>query len=110
VKQAVFIALGLPIAYLASRMPIRFWRDDGAAVDARGRRAAGRRPHPLGKEVDGTQGWIPLPGGFNLQPGEAAKLALALWGADLLVRKQRLLRDWRHLFFPLLPGAACSRC
>ena len=29
-----------------------------------------------------------------MQPAELAKLALALWGADLLVRKQRLLGHW----------------
>ena len=34
-------------------------------------------------------GWAS--GSFILQPSEIAKLALALWGADLLVRKRRLL-------------------
>ena len=106
-KQGVFIALGLPLALLASRMPVRFWRS--AAVPSLlacvGLLVAVLLPG-VGKTVDGTQGWIPLPGGFNVQPGEAAKLALALYGADLLVRKQKLLGDWRHLFFPLLPVAA----
>ena len=44
------------------------------------------------------------PAGFNLQPGELAKLALALWGADLLVRKQKLLGEWKHLLVPLRAG------
>ena len=40
------------------------------------------------------------------QPSEFAKIALVLWGADLLARKERLrqLEDWRHLLIPLLPG------
>ena len=44
---------------------------------------------------------------MQLQPSEFAKLALVLWGADLLARKERLrqLEDWRHLLIPLLPGA-----
>jgi len=106
-KQGVFIAVGLPLAWAASRMPVRFWRS--AAVPGLlacvGLLVAVLLPG-VGKTVDGTQGWIPLPGGFNLQPGEAAKVALALYGADLLVRKQKLLGDWRHLFLPLLPVAA----
>lgn len=105
-KQAIFVAVGLPLAWAASRLPVRFWRS--AAVPSLFAVVALLVVVLLptvGKEVDGTQGWIPLPGGFNLQPGEAAKLALALWGADLLVRKQRLLREWRHLFIPLVPVA-----
>jgi cell division protein FtsW len=80
-KQGIFVGVGLPIAYVASRMPVRFWRSvalPGMVVVVAGLLAV---LTPLGKEVDGTQGWIPLPGGFNIQPGEAAKLALALWGA-----------------------------
>jgi cell division protein FtsW len=106
VKQAIFIAIGLPLAYAASRAPVRFWRSVARPAMVVAVLLLVAVLTPLGKEVDGTQGWIPLPGGFNLQPGEAAKLALTLWGADLLVRKQKLLRDWRHLFVPLLPGAA----
>ena len=105
-KQAIFIGVGLPLAWGASRMSVRFWRSlavPGMLVSG-GLLIAVLIPS-IGREVDGTQGWIPLPGGFNLQPGEAAKLALTVWGADLLVRKQKLLREWRHLFLPLLPGA-----
>jgi cell division protein FtsW len=38
---------------------------------------------------------------------EIAKLALVIWGADLLARKERLgqLVDWRHMLVPLMPGA-----
>ncbi len=110
-KQAVFIGIGLPGLFVASRLPIRVWR---------------ALAYPLllltlvllvvvlvpgiGRNVDGATRWIPLPGGFNLQPSELGKLALALWGADLLVRKRKLLGDWKHLFVPLLPvtGLVCA--
>jgi cell division protein FtsW len=61
----------------------------------------------FGPEVQGVQRWL-IVGGNEVQPSEFAKLALVVWGADLLARKDRLgqLNDWRHLLVPLLPGAA----
>jgi cell division protein FtsW len=58
----------------------------------------------IGENVRNVRRWIDL-GPLQLQPSEPAKLALALWGADLLVRKQKLLRTPRHLAMPLLPVA-----
>ena len=101
-KQATFICVGLPLMFVAARTPVRWFR---AAA------------YPVlvtvllllvavlfvGREVKGATSWIPLPMGFNLQPAELAKLALAVWGADLLVRKQKLLGERRHLLVPLVP-------
>ncbi len=103
-KQGLFIGLGLPLMWIASRLPVRFWRMAGypLLLGALGLLVLVLVPG-VGKEVDGAVRWIPLPGGFNLQPSELGKLALALWGADLLVRKKKLLGHWKHLFVPLLP-------
>ncbi|MCW2680956.1 MAG: cell division protein FtsW, partial [Frankiales bacterium] len=104
IKQGTFISLGLPLMFAASRMPVRFYRACA---------------YPLlvvslallvavlfvGKSVNGATSWIPLPMGFNLQPAELAKLALVLWGADLLVRKHKLLDIRMHLLVPLVPVA-----
>ncbi|AUG76729.1 cell division protein FtsW [Kitasatospora sp. MMS16-BH015] len=59
----------------------------------------------VGMEVNGNRNWINL-GFFQVQPSEFAKLALVLWGADLLARKQKtgLLDQWKHLLVPLVPG------
>ena len=43
----------------------------------------------IGEAVNGNPNWISLGGPFQLQPSEFGKLALVLWGADLLARKQR---------------------
>ena len=57
----------------------------------------------IGVSVAGQRNWIALGGPFRFQPSELAKLALVIWGADLLTRKQTMLRDPRHLLVPLLP-------
>ncbi|MEV7717633.1 putative lipid II flippase FtsW [Streptomyces sp. NPDC088184] len=61
----------------------------------------------IGMSVNGNQNWLYLGGPFQLQPSEFGKLALVLWGADLLARKQdkRLLTQWKHLLVPLVPVA-----
>ena len=103
-RQGLFIGLGLPLMWIASRLPVRFWRMAGypLLLAALGLLVLVLVPG-VGKEVDGAVRWIPLPGGLNLQPSELGKLALALWGSDLLVRKKKLLGHWKHLFVPLLP-------
>ncbi|MEU0963881.1 putative lipid II flippase FtsW [Streptomyces sp. NPDC005917] len=59
----------------------------------------------IGMSVNGNQNWISLGGSFQIQPSEFGKLALVLWGADLMARKQerRLLTQWKHMLVPLVP-------
>lgn len=106
-NQAIYICLGLPALYVASRMPVVFWRGIATPTLLAVIALLVLVLVPgVGRNVDGATRWIPLPGGFNLQPSELAKIALALWGADLLVRKQKLLGQWKHLFVPLVPVAS----
>ena len=59
---------------------------------------------PLGTTVNGSQGWFKL-GEFTFQPVEAAKVALAFWGAHILVIKYNVIHQWRHLLVPVVPIA-----
>jgi cell division protein FtsW len=61
-------------------------------------------PH-IGATINGAHRWIQL-GPFTVQPSEFAKLAVLLWGADLLARKDsfRSLTAARHVLVPLVPG------
>jgi len=63
--------------------------------------------HGVAVPENGASRWIAI-GSIQFQPSELAKLALAVWGADLLARKEKLglLADWRHMLVPLLPGTA----
>jgi len=42
----------------------------------------------------------------STRPPQLKAMAIAVWGADLLARKEKLgmLADWRHMLVPLLPG------
>ena len=60
----------------------------------------------VGTAVYGQKNWIDLGGPFRIQPSEYAKLAIILWGADMLDRKYHLLEQRNHLLFPVLPVSA----
>jgi cell division protein FtsW len=100
-SQMVFAALGLPLMALAARLPVRAWRRIGWVAIIVTMVAQLFVFTPLGVTVNGNRNWIGL-GSFRLQPSEALKLALVLWGAGVLARKRPLLRDWRHATVPLL--------
>ena len=61
----------------------------------------------FGVYLYGAKRWLVV-AGLQLQPSEFAKLALVIWGADLLARKEKFgqLTDGRQLLIPLLPGVA----
>ncbi len=104
VRQAVWVVLGVPLAWVASRLPLRLVRlfTWPALLVSLGLILATYLPG-VGVEVNGNRNWLSLGGGFQLQPSELAKLALVLWCADVYARKTKLLAYWRHLFIPVLP-------
>jgi cell division protein FtsW len=105
IKQSFSVGIGIPLMWLCSRLPQRFFRLAGyplMAISIIGLLMV----IFIGEEQLGAQRWIAI-GPFYLQPSEPAKLGLALWGADLLARKARGGRiEWRHLLIPLMPGTA----
>lgn len=106
-KQAVWMAIGLPCMWLASRLPVRTFRALAYPLLLLSVVALAMVLIPgLGRSAGGATRWVDL-GPVQIQPSELAKLALVLWGADLLARKDRLgqLTEWRPLLVPLMPGA-----
>ena len=60
----------------------------------------------VGTAVHGQKNWIDFGGPFRIQPSEFAKLAIVMWGADILDKKYHLLEQRNHLAFPVLPVSA----
>lgn len=103
-RQAVFVAVGLPLAWAASQLPLRLVRFlSWPALLGSAALVALTFVPSIGVEVNGNRNWISFGGPFQLQPSEFVKLALVLWCADVYARKGRLLAQWRHLLIPMMP-------
>ncbi len=105
-KQAVFAVIGIPLMFVASRLPVTFWKRVAwpGLILATLFQLLVFVPG-LGVANDGNQNWIQI-AGFQAQPSEFLKVTLALWLGYVLYRKQTLLGLWRHVFIPVVPVGA----
>ena len=105
-KQVMFAVIGIPLMFIASRLPVAFWKKIAWVALAFGIAFQLLVFIPgLGVDMDGNRNWINI-AGVQAQPSEFLKLALAIWVAFVLFRKRTLLADWRHVYIPLVPVAA----
>jgi cell division protein FtsW len=102
-KQVMWVVIGLPAAWLVSRMPVGLIRALAwpALIGSVALIALTYVPG-LGISVNGNQNWLGV-GPLSIQPSEVAKLAVVLWSADVYARKEKLLDDWKHLLVPVAP-------
>src|SRR5688572_11161734 len=104
IKQAVFAVLGIPLMFIASRLPLPFWKKMAWPALILATAFQLLVFTPLGHSADGNRNWITI-AGVQAQPSEFLKLALALWVAYVLFRKRTLLGLRRHVYIPLVPVA-----
>ena len=62
----------------------------------------------VGATINDARAWVTV-GSFSLQPSEFLKLALVVFAADLLVRRQDVLADVRRSLRPIALVAARRR-
>jgi cell division protein FtsW len=104
--QLIGIVVGVPIMWVVARSQPRLFRALAYPLLAISAIGLCLTLIPgVAQSQNGASRWIAI-GPLTFQPSELAKLALAVWGADLLARKEKLgmLTDWRHMLVPLLPG------
>src|SRR5271170_5713623 len=83
-KQLLGAAVGLPLMWAAARSKPRLFRAFAYPLLAVAVVGLGLTLiHGVGVSQNGATRWIDI-GGQQLQPSEFAKLALVVWGADLL--------------------------
>jgi cell division protein FtsW len=107
-KQFLAAGIGTVLLLVASRMPVKLHRALAYPILAGCVFLMALVQVPgIGQSINGNQNWIAIGGSFQIQPSEFGKLALVLWGADLLARKEdkRLLTQWKHMLVPLVPVA-----
>ncbi|MFJ8023081.1 putative lipid II flippase FtsW [Streptomyces sp. NPDC096311] len=106
-KQFLAASIGTVLLLIAMRVPVKLHRALAYPILAGAVFLMILVQVPgIGMAVNGNQNWISLGGSFQIQPSEFGKLALVLWGADLLARKQDkgMLAQWKHMLVPLVPG------
>ncbi|HET7328379.1 MAG TPA: putative lipid II flippase FtsW [Nocardioidaceae bacterium] len=106
-RQAMWVALGLPCALIASRLPLGLIRRLAPlALLVSAALVAMTYIPALGVEVNGNRNWLSFGGPIRLQPSELAKLTLVLWIAHEFARRGRRVRRLRELLIPMLPVSA----
>ncbi|OLR94192.1 putative lipid II flippase FtsW [Actinokineospora bangkokensis] len=104
IKQLVYVGVGSVVFWLALRTPLEKIASYSGAVLIASIACLAAVLTPLGATLNGTRSWFVL-GPISFQPIEVCKLALALWGAQVLVAKRAVLHRYRHLLVPVVPVA-----
>ncbi len=104
-KQLTWVAIGLPAAFVASRLDRRWlrrlaWPAVGLAIVL-----LLLTQTSLGFAVNGNRNWLAI-GPLTIQPSEIAKLSIVLWAADVYARKERLLANPVQALVPVAPVVA----
>jgi cell division protein FtsW len=101
-KQLIWVIVALPVAWVATRLSPRllmFLAWPGVVISTI---LIGLTQSGLGRAVNGNRNWLAF-GPFTMQPSEIAKLSVILLAAGVYARKEKLLKDWRHIIIPVAP-------
>lgn len=100
-RHAMSIVIGFVAAIVIVQFPLSLWERYAPWIFVGTLLAlvAVLIPH-VGREVNGARRWIPL-GVMNFQPSELAKLAMALYAADYMVRKMEVKENFFRAVFPM---------
>ncbi|QDP98913.1 putative lipid II flippase FtsW [Microlunatus elymi] len=103
-RQAVFLVVGVIGAFVLTRMSRSMLRVIGWLSLFIATAMVILTYTPLGQNINGNRNWVQLGSPMlQFQPSEFAKLAMIIWAADVLARKDKLLDQPKHLLIPFLP-------
>ena len=105
-RQLIWAVIGLVGLWLAQRINLAFVRKASIPVLALCSAAMVLPMVPgAGVTINGAQAWI-MVGPFSVQPSEFLKLAVVIFAADLLMRREEVLNDVRRSLRPIILLAA----
>lgn len=100
-RHGIYVLVGLAGALVVARLPVELWQRFSPLLLAAGVIGLIAVLIPgIGREVNGSQRWIPLVG-FNVQPSEFAKLGLLAFLADYLARRRETIGELATIAKPL---------
>ncbi len=101
-RQVLWVAVGVAVLVVCAKLDYRVWRRfSGPLVGLALVLLVLVLVPGVGVLVDGSSRWIGT-GSFRIQPSEFMKLALVLFGADLLARRAGRTRQWARAVRPLI--------
>lgn len=101
-RQLMWAAVGLPVAFLASRLPHRLVRSLAYPAFSLSL-ALLLLTAFMGVTVNGNQNWLAV-GPLLIQPAEIAKFSVVLWAAHIYANKERRLGSLHEVLVPVVPG------
>src|SRR5690606_27220435 len=100
-RHAVFIIVGVLVGLFAAGIPMRVWQKMAVPLFLFALIMLMVVLIPgVGREVNGARRWLPL-GPVNFQPSEWMKVAVLLYAADYVVRKQAHMQNFWRGFMPM---------
>jgi cell division protein FtsW len=102
-RQLMWVAIGVPCAWIASRLPHSFLRRFAWLALIIAIVLLALTQLGLGRTVNGNTNWLGV-GPFVVQPAEIAKLSIVLWAAHIYARKEKRLTNLHEVFVPVVPG------
>ncbi|TXJ07515.1 MAG: putative lipid II flippase FtsW [Aeromicrobium sp.] len=100
-RQAVFAVVGLVALLVAKNVSLKIVQRFSFLFLAFSTLLILLTFTPLGVEVNGNRNWLPLVGGFRLQPSEFAKLALVMWVAKEFAARTRPMETFKDIALPV---------
>jgi rod shape determining protein RodA len=104
-KQLLWVVIGLMLMFAVSfidRRQLRSWAPLAYGATLLGLLAV---LSPLGSEINGAHAWISLPGGFQIEPSEFAKVALVLIVATVFSQARGARPGLRSVLLALAAAA-----
>jgi cell division protein FtsW len=100
-RQLLFCVPGLLLFWIGLRIPPRALRSMAPAALIIGALSL-VAVLLVGDVRNGSRSWFVV-GSLSIQPSEAVKVALTLWGAHVLVARRAVMHRWRYALSPVVP-------
>ncbi|MEO5733068.1 MAG: putative lipid II flippase FtsW [Rubrivivax sp.] len=105
-RHVLALTIGLIVALLTVQVPIGFWEKHSPAIFVVSLILLVLVLMPfIGKVVNFSRRWIPL-GFMNFQPSEMAKLAIAMYAANYMVRRMDARENFFRAVTPMVVAVA----